>query len=49
MKTNTDPTSDSRPGPVQARPLQAQALKLGIDVHADRYVVVRQEKGSGRT
>lgn len=46
MKTNTHKTSDSQPGSVPASPVKAQALKLGIDVHADRYVVVRQMDGN---
>jgi hypothetical protein len=46
MKTNTDPSVPSEPGCVPAPPVKAQALKLGIDVHADRYVVVRQLDGN---
>ncbi len=32
--------------PVPGSPVKAQALKLGLDVHADRYVVVRQLDGN---
>ena len=46
MKTNTDQTSARQPGFSQAPPVKAQALKLGLDVHADRYVVVRQMDGN---
>ena len=42
MNTNTDKISASQPGLIQASPVKVQALKLGIDVHVDRYVVVRQ-------
>jgi transposase len=44
MKTSD--TSESQPGSVQAPTVKAQALKLGLDVHADRYVVVRQIDGN---
>ena len=46
MKTNTDKTSDRQLGSVQVSCGKAHALKLGIDVHADRYVVVRQIDGN---
>ena len=46
MKTNTDKTSDRQLGSVQFSCGKAHALKLGIDVHADRYVVVRQIDGN---
>ena len=46
MKTNTDKTSDRQPDSLQAPTVKAQALKLGLDVHADRYVVVRQIDGN---
>ena len=41
-----DKTSDRQPGFFQASPGKAQPLKLGIDVHVDRYVVVRQIDGN---
>jgi len=46
MKTNTDKITEHEPGSVQAPTPKAQTLKLGIDVHADRYVVVRQLDGN---
>lgn len=49
MKRNTNQTvktSQSLPGFVQAPTVKAQAIKLGLDVHADRYVVVRQIDGN---
>lgn len=46
MKTNTDKPSASQPGFSQAPTVKAQALKLGLNVHADRYVVVRQMDGN---
>jgi hypothetical protein len=46
MKTNTDSVSQSAPGCAKAPTVKAQALKLGLDVHADRYVVVRQVDGN---
>jgi hypothetical protein len=46
MKTKTDKTSDRPPGSIQARSVKAHALKLGMDVHVDRYVVVRQLDGN---
>jgi hypothetical protein len=46
MKTNTDKSFDRQPGSIQATPVRAQALKLGLDVHVDRYVVVRQLDGN---
>jgi hypothetical protein len=49
MNTNTNKrkeTSKSQLGPVQAPTVRALALKLGLDVHADRYGVVRQLDGN---
>jgi hypothetical protein len=46
MKTNADKLTEHEPGCVQALTPKAQAVKLGIDVHADRYVVVRQLDGN---
>ena len=46
MKTKTNKTSASQPGSVQAPITRAQALKLGLDVHIDRDVVVRQIDGN---
>jgi hypothetical protein len=46
MKTNTDQSLDRQPDSLQAPPVKAQALKLGLDVHVDRYVVVRQMDGN---
>jgi hypothetical protein len=46
MKTNTKQSFESQPGSVQAPPVKAQALKLGLDVHVDRYLVVRQFDGN---
>jgi transposase len=46
MKTNTDPSVPNEPGCAPAPPVKAQALKLWIDVHADRHVVVRQLDGN---
>jgi transposase len=46
MKTNTDKIAEHEPGLVQAPTPKAQALKLGLDVHADRYVVCRQIDGN---
>lgn len=45
-QTKTDPRNENEPGAVQAPTRKAQALKLGIDVHAERYVVVRQLDGN---
>jgi transposase len=46
MKTNTDQSFDRQPDSLQAPTVKAQALKLGLDVHVDRYVVVRQMDGN---
>jgi transposase len=46
MKTHTDRAFDSELGYVQTSPAKAQVLKLGVDVHADRYLVVRQLDGN---
>jgi transposase len=46
-KTNkTNRTCETPPGSAQAPTIKAQAIKLGIDVHADRDVVVRQMDGN---
>jgi hypothetical protein len=45
MKTNTEKVPEPQPGSVPAASVKAQAIKLGIDVHIDRYVVVRQIDG----
>jgi hypothetical protein len=39
MKANTDSGSQRLPGCVQAPIGEAQGLKLGLDVHGDRYAV----------
>jgi hypothetical protein len=46
MKAHTDKTSNHEPGYVQAAPAKAPTLKLGMDVHMDRYVVVRPNDGN---
>lgn len=46
MKIETNQITAGQPAAGQAPAPKAQALKLGIDVHADRYVVVPQLDGN---
>jgi hypothetical protein len=40
-KESTKPETEKQAAPNAARSQRAKSIKLGIDVHLDRYVVVR--------